>query len=44
MDYINKARDQLNKKLQEKNACTDVLNKIEAKTNVKKEYMIYGKM
>ncbi|KAL5109803.1 Receptor expression-enhancing protein 6 [Taenia crassiceps] len=37
MEYINKARDHLNKKLREKNAFTDALNKVQDRTGVKKE-------
>ncbi|CDS43006.1 Receptor expression enhancing protein 5 [Echinococcus multilocularis] len=42
MEYINKARDSLNKKLREKNAFTDALGTIQDKTGVKKEYIVYG--
>ncbi|VUZ45174.1 unnamed protein product [Hymenolepis diminuta] len=42
MEYVNKVRDQLNKKLKEKNAVTDCLNKVQEKTGVKAEYVIYG--
>ncbi|KAL5966053.1 Receptor expression-enhancing protein 6 [Taenia solium] len=42
MEYINKARDQLNKKLREKNAFTDALNKVQDGTGIKKEYIVYG--
>ncbi len=44
MEYVNKARDQVNKKLKEKNAVTDLLNKASEKTGVKPEYMVYGKI
>lgn len=42
MEYVNKVRDQLNKKLKEKNPVTDCLNKVQEKTGVKAEYVIYG--
>ncbi|VDO03050.1 unnamed protein product [Rodentolepis nana] len=42
MEYVNRARDHLNKKLKEKNALTDCLNKVQEKTGVKAEYIIYG--
>lgn len=44
MEYINKARDQLNKKLREKNAFTDALNKVQDTTGIKKEYIVYGSL
>uniref|UniRef100_A0A5K3FAJ7 Receptor expression-enhancing protein n=1 Tax=Mesocestoides corti TaxID=53468 RepID=A0A5K3FAJ7_MESCO len=42
MDHLKRIRDQINKKLQEKNAVTDVLNKVQDKTGVNKEYIVYG--
>eukprot|EP00918_Siedleckia_nematoides_P079834 GHVU01174940.1.p1 GENE.GHVU01174940.1~~GHVU01174940.1.p1 ORF type:complete len:201 (-),score=33.02 GHVU01174940.1:2142-2744(-) len=35
-------KSQLEKKLQEKNACTDILEKIEKKTNVKRLHLVLG--
>ena len=42
MEYVNRARDQLNKKLKEKNVVTDGLNMVQQKTGVKAEYIVYG--
>ncbi|KAM7532812.1 hypothetical protein Aperf_G00000129125 [Anoplocephala perfoliata] len=42
MEYVNNVRDQLNKKLREKNAVNDCLENVEKKTGVKREYIVYG--
>ena len=36
-------QDKFRKSLKEKNAITNVLGKLEAKTNINREYIAYGK-